>query len=73
MRLLRGLFAVVVWLLALVLSLVAIILCVTILLLPIGLPLLRYAGRLYSTGLRLMTSRKVTHPIQEMQKAHAGR
>jgi len=69
MRLLRGLLAVVTWLLALVLGLVAVLLCVTLILLPLGLPLLRYAQRLFGAGVRLTTSRKVTHPIDELSKA----
>ncbi|MDQ1604059.1 MAG: hypothetical protein QOE01_1904 [Actinomycetota bacterium] len=72
MRLIRGLLAVVLWLVALVVLLVALLLCVTVIGLPIGLPLLNYARRMFGAGLRLMTSRKVTHPVQEMQQALAG-
>jgi uncharacterized RDD family membrane protein YckC len=68
-RLLRGLLAVLVWLLALVLLLVAVLLCATLILLPLGIPLLRYALRLFGGGLRLTTSRKVTHPVDELHKA----
>jgi hypothetical protein len=42
---------------------------VTLILLPLGLPLLRYAQRLFGAGVRLTTSRKVTHPIDELSKA----
>ena len=68
MRLLRGLIAVVTWLLGLVLLLVAVLLCATLILLPLGIPLLRYALRLFGAGTRLTTSRKVTHPIDEMRR-----
>jgi hypothetical protein len=68
-RLLRGLLAVLTWVLALVLSLVAVLLCATLILLPLGLPLLRYSRKLFGAGVRLMTSRKVTHPIDELRKA----
>jgi hypothetical protein len=71
MRLLRGLGALVVWLLTLVLLLVSALLCVTIVLLPLGIPLLLYTKKLFMVGLRLMTSRKVTHPIDELHKAAA--
>jgi hypothetical protein len=63
------LVAVVAWLLALVLGLVAVLLCATLILLPVGIPLLRYSRKLFGGGVRLMTSRKVTHPIEELQKA----
>ena len=68
MRLLRGLLAVVVWLLAVVLLLVGALLSITLILLPLGLPIIRYAVRMFGAGLRLTTSRKVTHPIDELQK-----
>ena len=71
MRLLRGLLAVLTWVLGLVLLLVAVLLCATLILLPLGIPLLRYALRLFGGGTRLMTSRKVTHPIDEMRKGVA--
>ena len=68
MRLLRGLLAVVTWVLGLVLLLVAVLLCATLILLPLGIPLLRYALRLFGAGTRLTTSRKVTHPVDEMRR-----
>jgi uncharacterized membrane protein len=71
-RLLRGLLAVLVWLLALVLLLVAVLLCATLILLPLGIPLLRYALRLFGGGVRLTTSRKVTHPVDELHRALSG-
>jgi hypothetical protein len=63
------LLAVVTWLLAFVLFLVAVLLCVTLILLPLGIPLLRYSRKLFGAGVRLMTSRKVTHPIEELRQA----
>jgi hypothetical protein len=68
-RLIRGLLAVLTWVLALVLSLVAVLLCATLILLPLGIPLLRYARKLFGAGVRLTTSRKVTHPVEELRKA----
>lgn len=69
MRLLRGLLAVLTWLLALVLLIVGALCCVTLILLPLGLPLLRYALRLFGSGVRLTSSRKVTHPIDELRRS----
>lgn len=68
MRLVRGLLAVVVWLLAIALGLVALLLCVSVILLPVGLPLLSYSRRLFGLGVRLMLSRKATHPVDELRK-----
>ena len=57
MRILRGLGAVAIWLLATVVMLVAVILSVTIVLLPLGLPLLALGLRLYGYGVQLMIPR----------------
>ena len=65
MRIVRGLGAVVLWLVASLLGLVAVLLCVTIILLPVGIPLLRLAGRLYGSATRLMLPRSVAHPVKE--------
>jgi hypothetical protein len=73
MRLLRGLLAVLVWLVALVLLLVSVLLCATLLLLPLGIPLLGVTRRLFGLGVRLATSRKVTHPVDELRKATGSR
>jgi hypothetical protein len=54
MRLLRGLAGALLWVLALVLALVAVLLCATVILLPLGLPLLGYARRLFTSSLRIM-------------------
>jgi hypothetical protein len=56
-RLLRGLAAIVVFLLATVLLIVAIVCCVTIILLPLGIPLAFVALRLYAKGVRLLVPR----------------
>jgi hypothetical protein len=69
LRLLRGLVGAVAWLLAAVLALVSLLLCVTLILLPLGIPLLGVARRLFGFGVRMMTSRKVSHPVDELRKA----
>ena len=71
MRLLRGTLGLLVWILAALLSLVSVLLCVTVLLLPVGIPLLLLSKKMFGLGLRLITSRKVTHPIDELRKATA--
>jgi hypothetical protein len=57
MRLLRALGGTVLWLLAAVLGLVGAILCVTIVLLPVGLAVLGYARRLFTSAAKLMAPR----------------
>ena len=57
MRILRGIGAVVVWLLATVVMVVALVASVTIVLLPLGVPLLVLGLRLYGYGVRLMIPR----------------
>ena len=69
MRLIRGLGGVLLWILASVLGLVAVILCVTVILLPVGLPLLRLAGKSYGTATRLMLPRAVAHPVKETRRS----
>jgi len=69
MRLLRGLLATVLWLLAVVVGLLAAILCVTIILLPLGIPLLLLSRKLFSVGGRLILPRGVQHPIQEAERS----
>ena len=58
MRLLRGLLAALLWILAGVLALVGLLLCVTLILLPLGVP-----------AVRLMLPRMFTHPVQELTGA----
>jgi hypothetical protein len=69
MRVLRICLGLVVWSLTLILLLVSAILCVTVILLPLGIPLLLLTKKLFFAGLRLMTSRKVTHPVEELGKS----
>lgn len=57
MRALRGIAAVVVWLLATVLLIVSVVLCITLILLPLGIPLMLGALRLYGYGVQLMMPR----------------
>lgn len=68
MRLLRGLPGAVLWILAAVLGLVGVLLCVTIVLLPLGIPLVKLAGRLLSRSIRLMLPRELAHPVKELTK-----
>ena len=58
MRALRGLGALLLWLVATLLLVVAIVLCVTVVLLPVGLLLGVLALRLYRLGLSLVLPRK---------------
>ena len=69
MRLLRGLGGAVLWILASLLGLVGVLLCVTVILLPVGLPLVRLAGQLFTRSLRLMLPRALAHPVNEVAKA----
>jgi hypothetical protein len=71
MRLLRGLTALLLWVIGVVLLLVSLILCVTLIGLPLGIPLLGYTRRIFGLGVRLMTSRKITHPVDELAKSVA--
>ena len=68
MRLVRGLGGIVLWIVASLLGLVAVLLCVTVILLPVGIPLLRLAGKSYGTATRLMLPRSVAHPVQETKR-----
>jgi hypothetical protein len=67
MIILRGLGAVVMWLLATVVMLVAAVLCITLILLPLGLPLMALGVRLYVYGIQLLVPRapEVKHGIRE--------
>jgi hypothetical protein len=57
MRVLRGIGAMLVWLLATVVIIVAALLCITLILLPLGLPLMAVGLRLYGYGVQLMIPR----------------
>jgi len=57
MKILRGIGAALVWLLATVVMIVAAVLCVTLVLLPLGLPLMALGLRLYGYGVQLMVPR----------------
>ncbi|TWD81705.1 hypothetical protein FB561_2826 [Kribbella amoyensis] len=57
MRVLRGLAAILVWLLATVVMIVALVLCVTLILLPLGAPLMALGLRLWAYGVQLMLPR----------------
>lgn len=57
MKVLRRLFAVLVWVVASVVVLLAAVLCVTIILLPLGIPLMGVGLRMYGYGTMLMLPR----------------
>jgi hypothetical protein len=69
MRLLRALPGAVLWIVASVLGLVGVVLCVTVILLPVGIPLMKIAGRMFSHAVQLMLPRAVSHPVDELDKA----
>lgn len=69
MRLLRALPGAVLWILASVLGLVGVLLCVTVILLPLGIPLLKLAGRLFRQSVQLILPRALAHPVDELTKA----
>lgn len=69
MRLLRGLAGLLCWVGALLLGLVGVIACVTVILIPLGVPLLGYARRLFTTSMKLMLPRVVTHPVETVGKS----
>jgi hypothetical protein len=69
MRLLRGVPGAVLWILAALIGLVGLLLCVTIILLPLGIPLVKFAGRLFRLSVQLMLPRTLAHPVDELTKA----
>ena len=69
MTVIRGLGAVALWIAASLLGLVGVLLCLTVILLPVGLPLLRMAGRSYGKAARLMLPRSVAHPVKETKRS----
>ena len=68
MRLPRALAGAVLWILASVVGLLGALLCITVIGLPIGIFLLRRAGRLFRAAVRLMMPPSVVHPVQETGK-----
>lgn len=41
----------------------------TVILLPLGIPLVKLAGRLFSLSVRLMLPRELAHPVHHLKKA----
>lgn len=69
MRLLRGFGGAGLWIVASLVGLVGVLLCITIILLPVGIPLLKIAGRLFRHAVQLMLPRALAHPVNEVGKA----
>ena len=69
MRLPRALAGALLWILASVVGLLGALLCVTIIGLPIGIFLIRRAGRMFSTAVRLMLPSELAHPIEEAKSS----
>ena len=69
MRLPRALAGALLWILASVVGLLGALLCVTIIGLPIGIFLIRRAGRMFSTAVRLMLPSGLAHPIEEAKSS----
>jgi len=70
MKILRGIGAALVWLLATVVMILAAVLCVTVILLPLGLPLMALGMRLYGYGIQLMvpSRSKVSRSVGRARK-----
>lgn len=68
MRLIRGLLGVLLWIVAALLGLVGLVLCVTVILLPVGIPIVKMAGRFFTSSVQLMLPRAVAHPVDELTK-----
>jgi divalent metal cation (Fe/Co/Zn/Cd) transporter len=69
MRLPRALAGALLWILASVVGLLGALLCVTIIGLPIGIFLLRRAGRMFSAAVKLMLPSSLAHPLQEAKQS----
>ena len=69
MRVLRGVGGAGLWIAASLLGLVGVVLCVTVILFPVGIPLLKTAGRLYRQAVQLMLPRALAHPVNEIGNA----
>lgn len=65
---LRGLLGVLLWIVAALLGLVGLVLCVTVILLPVGIPLVKLAGRFFTRSVQLMLPRAMAHPVDELTK-----
>jgi hypothetical protein len=57
MRILRGIAALLIWVVATLLFVVSVVLCITLILIPLGIPLMALAMRLYVFGVQLMAPR----------------
>ena len=57
------------WVLAAVVGLLGALLCVTLIGLPLGIPLLRWARRMFTTAVRLMLPSHLAHPVKESKSA----
>jgi hypothetical protein len=66
MKLLRRVFALLVWVVATVVVLLAAILCVTIILLPLGIPLMGLGLRMFGYGLVLMLPRVELPSVEDV-------
>lgn len=73
MRLPRALAGALLWILASVVGLLGALLCVTIIGLPIGIFLVRRAGRMFSAAVRLMLPQELAHPVKENRKKAADK
>jgi hypothetical protein len=69
----RGLLGALLWIVASVVGLLGVVCCVTIILLPVGLLLLRVAGRSYRRAVALMLPRAVSHPVDSVKPSRRTR
>ena len=69
MRLPKALVGALLWILASVVGLLGALLCVTIIGLPIGIFLLRRAGRTFKTAMQLMLPPSLAHPVEETKRS----
>ena len=73
MRVLRAIPGALLWIVASLLGLVGIVLCITVILLPVGLPLVKLAGRLFKSSMQLMLPPGLAHPVKVTTKAAGKR
>jgi hypothetical protein len=73
MRILKGLAASLLWILAGVVGLVALLLCLTVILLPVGIPLLMLSRRMMGAAVRLMVPPEIAHPVATSKKSLRSR
>jgi hypothetical protein len=69
MRFPRAALGALTWVLAAVVGLLGALLCVTLIGLPLGIPLLRWARRMFTTAVRLMLPSHLAHPVKESKSA----